>query len=221
MLASLAMFSFPKRLKTARPTTRALRREKKNPSLRGKSAKRLSFCRLHFQSPAFKLLSYCMMPFLVRSYWRREENVVKNDEKGKIAQQDSGHLSLAVFLNDVHDKIVGWSKIKEKGFKMQHAKLKDNIPHPLRSAVCIIADFLLSRFSESGETTSWKWYFDVPNGQQRAAHSPHRGNLYFSSKIPWIPVQATSSWRSHDFRYVSKFGKSWVRLEYTSGCFSR
>ncbi|XP_034242693.1 solute carrier organic anion transporter family member 74D-like [Thrips palmi] len=43
MLASLAMFSFPKRLSTSRPTPRALRREKKNPSLRDfpKAVKRL------------------------------------------------------------------------------------------------------------------------------------------------------------------------------------
>lgn len=39
MLASLAMFSFPKRLSTSRPTPRALRREKKNPSLRGESGR--------------------------------------------------------------------------------------------------------------------------------------------------------------------------------------
>ncbi|XP_069675061.1 solute carrier organic anion transporter family member 74D [Periplaneta americana] len=43
ILASLAMFSFPKRLSTSRPTPRALRREKKNPSLRDfpKAVKRL------------------------------------------------------------------------------------------------------------------------------------------------------------------------------------
>ncbi|KAK3930526.1 Solute carrier organic anion transporter family member 74D [Frankliniella fusca] len=43
MLASLAMFSFPKRLSTSRPAPRALRREKKNPSLRDfpKAVKRL------------------------------------------------------------------------------------------------------------------------------------------------------------------------------------
>ncbi|XP_023718722.1 solute carrier organic anion transporter family member 74D [Cryptotermes secundus] len=42
-LASLAMFSFPKRLSTCRPTPRSLRREKKNPSLRDfpKAVKRL------------------------------------------------------------------------------------------------------------------------------------------------------------------------------------
>lgn len=43
MLASLAMFSFPKRLSTSRPAPRAVRREKKNPSLRDfpKAVKRL------------------------------------------------------------------------------------------------------------------------------------------------------------------------------------
>nr|CAD7200701.1 unnamed protein product [Timema douglasi] len=43
MLASLAMFSFPKRLRSSRPTPRALQRGKKNPSLRDfpKAVKRL------------------------------------------------------------------------------------------------------------------------------------------------------------------------------------
>nr|CAD7593133.1 unnamed protein product [Timema genevievae] len=38
MLASLAMFSFPKRLRSSRPTPRALQRGKKNPSLRDLSS---------------------------------------------------------------------------------------------------------------------------------------------------------------------------------------
>nr|CAD7463157.1 unnamed protein product [Timema tahoe] len=43
MLASLAMFAFPKRLRSSRPTPRALQRGKKNPSLRDfpKAVKRL------------------------------------------------------------------------------------------------------------------------------------------------------------------------------------